>query len=213
MSGPGKVCLVGAGPGDPGLITVKGLRLLQEADVVVYDRLVDTRLLEHARADAEMINVGKGRDNHSYTQDEINALIVEHGSAGEIVTRLKGGDPFVFGRGGEEALVLVDAGIPFEVVPGITSAIGALAYAGIPITHRKVAASFAVVTGSEDPSRTNSGVDWSALAHVDTLVVLMVWKRYRMWWMQSWPRVSPQTRRLLWCVGVPDPTRRPCRAT
>lgn len=173
MSGPGKVYLVGAGPGDPGLITVKGLRLLQEADVVVYDRLVDTRLLEHARADAEMINVGKGRDNHSYTQDEINALLVEHGSAGEIVTRLKGGDPFVFGRGGEEALVLVDAGIPFEVVPGITSAIGALAYAGIPITHRKVAASFAVVTGSEDPSRSNSGVDWSALAHVDTLVVLM----------------------------------------
>lgn len=173
MSGPGKVYLVGAGPGDPGLITVKGLRLLQEADVVIYDRLVDVRLLEHARADAEMINVGKGRDNHSYTQDEINALLVEHGSAGKHVTRLKGGDPFVFGRGGEEALVLVDAGIPFEVVPGITSAIGALAYAGIPITHRKVAASFAVVTGSEDPSRPNSGVDWPALAHVDTLVVLM----------------------------------------
>jgi uroporphyrinogen III methyltransferase/synthase len=173
MSGPGKVYLVGAGPGDPGLITVKGLRLLQEADVVIYDRLVDTRLLENARADAEMVNVGKGRDNHSYTQDEINALLVEHGSAGKIVTRLKGGDPFVFGRGGEEALELVEAGIPFEVVPGITSAIGALAYAGIPITHRKVAASFAVVTGSEDPSRPNSGVDWPALAHVDTLVVLM----------------------------------------
>ncbi len=173
MSGPGKVYLVGAGPGDPGLITVKGLRLLQEADVVIYDRLVDVRLLEHARADAEMINVGKGRDNHSFTQDEINALLVEHGLAGKFVTRLKGGDPFVFGRGGEEALELVDAGIPFEVVPGITSAIGALAYAGIPITHRKIAASFAVVTGSEDPSRPNSGVDWPALAHVDTLVVLM----------------------------------------
>jgi uroporphyrinogen III methyltransferase/synthase len=173
MTGPGKVYLVGAGPGDPGLITVKGLRLLKEADVVVYDRLVDTRLLEHARADAEMINVGKGRDNHSFTQDEINALLVEHGSAGKHVTRLKGGDPFVFGRGGEEALELVAEGIPFEIVPGITSAIGALAYAGIPITHRKVAASFAVVTGSEDPSRPNSGVDWPALAHVDTLVVLM----------------------------------------
>ncbi|MQG76768.1 MAG: uroporphyrinogen-III C-methyltransferase, partial [SAR202 cluster bacterium] len=173
MSGPGKVYLVGAGPGDPGLITVKGLRLLQEADVVIYDRLVDTRLLENARANAEMINVGKGRDNHSYTQEEINALLVEHGSAGKMVTRLKGGDPFVFGRGGEEALELVEAGIPFEVVPGITSAIGALTYAGIPITHRKVAASFAVVTGSEDPSRPNSGVDWPALVHIDTLVVLM----------------------------------------
>lgn len=173
MSTPGKVYLVGAGPGDPGLITVKGLRLLQEADVVIYDRLVDVRLLEHARTDAEMINVGKGRDNHSFTQDEINAMLVEHGSAGKQVTRLKGGDPFVFGRGGEEALELAAAGVPFEVVPGITSAIGALAYAGIPVTHRKVAASFAVVTGSEDPTRKNSGVDWPALAHVDTLVVLM----------------------------------------
>ena len=173
MTGPGKVYLVGAGPGDPGLITVKGLQLLKEADVVIYDRLVDPRLLEHARADAEMINVGKGRNDHSFTQEEINDLLVKHGSAGEQVTRLKGGDPFVFGRGGEEALELVAAGIPFEVVPGITSAIGALAYAGIPITHRKVAASFAVVTGSEDPSRPNSGVDWPALAHVDTLVVLM----------------------------------------
>ena len=173
MSGSGKVYLVGAGPGDPGLITVKGLRLLKEADVVVYDRLVDPRLLEHARSDAELINVGKGRGDHPFTQDEINALLVERGVAGKQVIRLKGGDPFVFGRGGEEALELVKAGIPFEVVPGITSAIAAPAYAGIPVTHRKVAASFAVVTGSEDPSRPNSGVDWPALAHVDTLVVLM----------------------------------------
>ena len=173
MSRPGKVYVVGAGPGDPGLITVKGLHLLKEADVVIYDRLVDPRLLEHARADAEMINVGKGRNDHSFTQDEINALLVEHATEGKHVVRLKGGDPFVFGRGGEEALELVAAGIPFEVVPGITSAIGALAYAGIPVTHRKVAASFAVVTGSEDPSRPNSGVDWPALAHIDTLVVLM----------------------------------------
>ena len=173
MSRPGKVSLVGAGPGDPGLITAKGLALLQAADVVVHDRLIEERLLEHTRADALVINAGKRRGDHVMSQDEISALLVEHGAAGRRVVRLKGGDPFVFGRGGEEALALAAADVPFEVVPGVTSAIAAAAYAGIPVTQRKVAASFAVVTGSEDPSRASSGVDWDAMARVDTLVVLM----------------------------------------
>ena len=173
MSGAGKVSLVGAGPGDPGLITAKGMALLQAADVVVHDRLIDERLLEHARTDALLINAGKRRGGHLLSQDEINAVLVEHGAAGKRVVRLKGGDPFVFGRGGEEALALAAAAVPFEVVPGVTSAIAAAAYAGIPVTQRKVAATFAVVTGSEDPSRAASGVDWDAMARVDTLVVLM----------------------------------------
>ena len=173
MSGAGKVSLVGAGPGDPGLITAKGLALLQAADVVVHDRLVNERLLDHARPDALLINAGKRRGGHLMSQDEINAALVEHGAAGKRVVRLKGGDPFVFGRGGEEALALAAAAVPFEVVPGVTSAIAAAAYAGIPVTQRKVAANFAVVTGSEDPSRAASGVDWEAMARVDTLVVLM----------------------------------------
>ena len=173
MSGLGMVSLVGAGPGDPGLITAKGLALLQAADVVVHDRLIAEQLLAHVRHDALVINAGKRRGDHVMSQDEINALLVEHGSAGKRVVRLKGGDPFVFGRGGEEALALAEASVPFEVVPGVTSAIAAAAYAGIPVTQRKMAASFAVVTGSEDPSRPESGVDWDAMARVDTLVVLM----------------------------------------
>ena len=173
MSGPGMVSLVGAGPGDPGLITAKGLALLQAAEVVVHDRLIAEQLLGHVRPDALVINAGKRRGNHLMSQDEISALLVEHGSAGKRVVRLKGGDPFVFGRGGEEALALAEASVPFEVVPGVTSAIAAAAYAGIPVTQRKVAANFAVVTGSEDPSRPESGVDWGAMAKVDTLVVLM----------------------------------------
>ena len=173
MSGPGMVSLVGAGPGDPGLITAKGLALLQAADVVVHDRLIAEQLLTHARPDALVINAGKRRGDHLMSQEEISALLVEQGSAGKRVVRLKGGDPFVFGRGGEEALALAEASVPFEVVPGVTSAIAAAAYAGIPVTQRKVAANFAVVTGSEDPSRPESGVDWDAMARVDTLVVLM----------------------------------------
>ena len=173
MSGAGKVSLVGAGPGDPGLITAKGLALLQAADVVVHDRLIAEQLLTHVRLDALVINAGKRRGDHLMSQEEISALLVEHGAAGKRVVRLKGGDPFVFGRGGEEALALAAASVPFEVVPGVTSAIAAAAYAGIPVTQRKVAANFAVVTGSEDPSRAASGVDWDAMARVDTLVVLM----------------------------------------
>ena len=170
----GIVRLVGAGPGDPELITVKGLRLIQSADAVVYDRLVDKRLLRHARSDAELIDVGKIPGKRVNRQEDINTLLVELGKAGKQVVRLKGGDPFVFGRGGEEAEALAEAGVPFEIIPGITSAIAAPAYAGIPLTHRKVASSFTVVTGSEDPTKPDTSVDWETLAKsIDTLAVLM----------------------------------------
>ena len=168
------VHLVGAGPGDPGLLTVRGAELLRRADVVVYDRLVDPVLLDLVPAAAERIYVGKAPDAAEIDQDGINALLVEHGLAGGTVVRLKGGDPFVFGRGGEEAEALARADIPFEVVPGVSSALAAPAYAGIPVTHRDLASSFAVVTASEAADRRDERVRWQALAHaVDTLVVLM----------------------------------------
>jgi uroporphyrinogen III methyltransferase/synthase len=170
----GFVSLVGAGPGDPQLITVGGAARLAEADVVVYDRLANPALLAHARPDALLIYAGKLPDRHTLTQDEINAALVEHGRAGKRVVRLKGGDPFVFGRGGEEAEALIAAGIPFEVVPGVTSAVAAPAYAGIPVTHRALASSFAVITGHEDPAKDTSSIAWAHLAlGVDTLVFLM----------------------------------------
>ena len=170
----GTVWLVGAGPGDPELISVKGMRLLQSADAVVYDRLVDKRLLAQARADAELIDVGKIPGKRVNRQEDINSLLVELGKTGKQVVRLKGGDPFVFGRGGEEAEALAEAGVRFEIVPGITSAIAAPAYAGIPLTHRKVASSFTVVTGSEDPTKPDTSVDWEVLAKsADTLTILM----------------------------------------
>ncbi|MBI5304590.1 MAG: uroporphyrinogen-III C-methyltransferase [Chloroflexi bacterium] len=143
----GQVYLIGAGPGDPGLITVKAVECLRRADVVVYDRLVAPVLLDYARADAEKIYVGKASSDHTLPQNEINTLLVQKAREGKIIARLKGGDLFVFGRGGEEALALVDAGIEFEIVPGISSAIAAPAYAGIPVTHRGVATSFTVATG------------------------------------------------------------------
>ena len=144
----GSVALVGAGPGDPGLMTVRGLALLRRADVVVYDRLVDRRLLREAPR-ARRIFAGKASGDHALPQAQINALLVLHARRGRRVVRLKGGDPFVFGRGGEEAAALAAAGVPFEVVPGISSAVAAPAYAGIPLTHRGLASSFAVVTGHE----------------------------------------------------------------
>lgn len=171
---PGHVALVGAGPGDPGLITVKGRRLLRAAQVVVYDHLADPALLREAPPDAERIYVGKTAGQHAMTQDQINALLVARGRAGQRVVRLKGGDPFVFGRGGEEAEALVAAGIPWEVVPGITSAIAVPAYAGIPVTHRDHTATFAVITGHEDPTKEESNVDWARLATgAGTLILLM----------------------------------------
>lgn len=174
MPSRGFVSLLGAGPGDPGLLTLRGARALSEADVVVYDYLANSALLAHARSEAETIYVGKKAGSHTRTQDEINGLLVQRAQAGQRVVRLKGGDPFVFGRGGEEALALAEAGIPFEVVPGVTSAIAAPAYAGIPVTHRGLASSFAVITGHEDPTKEESAIDWAYLARgVDTLVFLM----------------------------------------
>jgi uroporphyrinogen III methyltransferase/synthase len=168
------VYLVGAGPGDPGLLTRRGAELLARADVVVHDRLGTADLLDLARPDAELISAGKAPGQVDLTQDEINAVLVEKGRAGLEVVRLKGGDPFVFGRGGEEAEALAAAGIPFAVVPGITSAIGAPAYAGIPVTHRGRSTHFTVVTGNEDPTKDRTDVDWDALARVGgTLVILM----------------------------------------
>ncbi|MEJ7766098.1 MAG: uroporphyrinogen-III C-methyltransferase [Acidimicrobiales bacterium] len=166
------VYLVGAGPGDPGLLTVRGAELLARADVVVHDRLAETRLLDLAPAGAERIDVGKSPGG-PIDQEGINRLLVEHGLAGREVVRLKGGDPFVFGRGGEEAAALIDAGVPFEVVPGITSAIAAPAYAGIPVTHRGLSTSFTVVTGHSRHS-VDSEIDWNSLARAgDTIIVLM----------------------------------------
>jgi uroporphyrinogen III methyltransferase/synthase len=173
---PGTVYLVGAGPGDPGLITLKGLRRLEEADVVVYDRLVDERLLARAPKGAEMIDVGKVPGERRNPQADTNRLLVERAGEGKQVVRLKGGDPFIFGRGGEEAEALAEAGIPFEVVPGVTSAIAAPAYAGIPLTHRGFASSFTIVTGSESPDKGDSAIAWDVLAQAEgTLVVLMGW--------------------------------------
>lgn len=168
---PGKAYLVGAGPGAAELITVRGLRLVQRADVIIYDRLIAPELLAEARPDAELIYVGKQPHYHVATQEAINQLLVEKVRAGHQVVRLKGGDPFVFGRGGEEALALVEAGLAFEVVPGISSALAAPAYAGIPVTQRGVATNFAVVTGHS--CTESSGTDWSALARMPTVVILM----------------------------------------
>ncbi len=169
----GKVYLVGAGPGAPGLITVKGLECLKKADVVIYDRLVDDRLLEETRPRTERIYVGKGRECHAMEQKEINLLMVSKAREGKIVVRLKGGDPFVLGRGGEEAEVLASNRIPFEVVPGVSSAYAVPAYAGIPATHRRLASSFTIVTGHEDPKKDTS-IAWEKIAAgSDTLVFLM----------------------------------------
>ena len=170
----GKVYLVGAGPGAPDLISVKGLRCLKQADVVVYDRLANEVLLAMVKSGAEMIDVGKVAGNHTMPQGEINKLLAAKAKEGKTVVRLKGGDPFVLGRGGEEAELLVQEGVSFEVVPGITSAIAVPAYAGIPVTHRGLASSFAVITGHEDPNKSDSSIDWEKLATgVDTLVFLM----------------------------------------
>ncbi len=171
--GPGRVYLVGAGPGDPDLITVRGRDALRRAEVIVYDRLVNPVLLEEAPRAALRVFAGKWSGAHCLPQEQINALLIEHGRAGRTVVRLKGGDPFVFGRGGEEALALAGAGIPFEVIPGVSSAVAVPAYAGIPLTHRGLSSSFAVVTGHDDPAKARP-VNWARLATaVDTLVLLM----------------------------------------
>lgn len=169
----GKVYIVGAGPGSVDLITVKGLRCIQQADVILYDRLVNKELLEFAKPNAELIFVGKLPKLHGVIQDRIHRLLVEHAMQGKVVTRLKGGDPFVFGRGAEEAEILVEAGITFEIVPGVTSGVAAPAYAGIPVTHRDYGSSFALVTGHMREGKDDA-INWRGLAEsIDTLAIYM----------------------------------------
>jgi len=170
----GKVYLVGAGPGDPGLLTVKGLDCLRRADVVIYDRLIDESILHEARPEAKKIYVGKASSHHTLEQETINHLLIQKAREGKVVVRLKGGDPFVLGRGGEEAEALAENHIPFEVVPGVSSAVAVPAYAGIPVTHREVASSFTVVTGHKASDRGEPDIAWDKLATgTDTLVILM----------------------------------------
>jgi len=174
MSDKGMVYLVGAGPGDPKLCTLKGIECIQKADVIVYDRLAHPALLKYARPDAELVYVGKASSDHAVRQEDINRLLADKAKEGKIVTRLKGGDPFVFGRGGEEAELLAEEGIPFEIVPGVTSAVAVPAYAGIPVTHRKLCSTFGIITGHEDPAKTESSIKWDRIATgIDTIVFLM----------------------------------------
>lgn len=170
----GVVYLVGAGPGDPKLITVYGLECIQKADVIAYDRLVNPKLLDYAKKDAELVYCGKLPGKHHLIQEEIHELLVAKAQEGKVVTRLKGGDPFVFGRGAEEAEVLKNHDIPYEVVPGITAGIAAPAYAGIPVTHRDFATSFALVTGHGREEKGQDFLNWPALATgIDTVAFYM----------------------------------------
>ena len=192
----GTVYLVGAGPGDPGLLTVRGRQLLEQADVVVYDHLVGPGVLRFGRPQSKLVNVGKQGGRPSTQQAAINRLLVREARAGRRVVRLKGGDPFVFGRGGEEALALRKARVPFEVVPGVTSAIAVPAYAGIPVTHRQAASSLAIVTGHEDPSKPDSTIRWEPLATgCDTLVFLMG--------VATLPKIAQQLQRHGRAAGTP----------
>ena len=193
----GKVYLIGAGPGDFGLLTLRAKEVLETADVVVYDALANANYLSLARKDAECIYVGKIADKHALKQHEINALLVAKAQEGKRVARLKGGDPYIFGRGGEEAQELLQAGIPFEEVPGISSTIAAPAYAGIPLTHRDFASSVTIVTGHENPDKEKSAINWDALARsASTLVFVMGMK-------------NPRKHRQPWSTGARRPGSAP----
>ena len=172
----GIVYIVGAGPGDPGLITVKGLECIKEADTIVYDYLSNERFIGYARQGVEAIHVGKRGASHTKTQEEINRLLIDRCREGRVVVRLKGGDPFIFGRGGEEALALAEAGVPFEIVPGVSSTAAAPAYAGIPLTHRSYNSTVAIITGHEDPAKPASNIPWDRIAGIGTLVFIMTMK-------------------------------------
>ena len=173
MINNGKVYIIGAGPGDPGLLTLRGAECIREADVIIFDHLVSPEILLHAGEKARRIYAGKQGGDHTLSQEEINRRLVEEAGQGNIVARIKGGDPFIFGRGGEEAEVLREAGIPFEIIPGVTSAVAVPAYAGIPLTHRDHTSTVAFITGHEDPTKEKSDIDWEALAGIGTLVFLM----------------------------------------
>ena len=169
----GIVYIIGSGPGDPGLITVKAAECIGRSDVIVYDYLMGREILRHARSDARLIYVGKKGGDHTMSQERINQILVDEARAGNCVARIKGGDPFVFGRGGEEAQVLHRYGVSFEIIPGVTSAIAVPAYAGIPLTHRTITSTAAFVTGHEDPTKEESDIDWDAIAAIGTIVFLM----------------------------------------
>ncbi|MCS7284101.1 MAG: uroporphyrinogen-III C-methyltransferase [Hydrogenobacter thermophilus] len=169
----GKVYLIGAGPGDPELLTLKALRLIKSADVILYDRLINQEILLFAKPECELVYVGKEDGKHTIEQEKINELLLRYAHTKEVVVRLKGGDPFIFGRGGEEALFLAEHGIEFEIVPGVSSFYSVPAYAGIPITFRGISSSFAVITGHEDPRKEKSSIDWESLKGINTLIVLM----------------------------------------
>ncbi len=180
MKKSGVVYLVGAGPGDPGLLTLRGAELIGRADVIIYDALINADFLKMAKTGAEIIYGGKRANEHAIPQDELNALLVRHATEGKTVVRLKGGDPYVFGRGGEEAEELSEAGIAFEVVPGISSVVAAPNYAGIPVTHRDFCSGYTVVTGHQDPAKEISSIDWAQLAkYPDTKIILMGVERIR----------------------------------
>ena len=168
-----KVYLVGAGPGDPELLTIKALKLLKSADVILYDRLINPEILLLAKPECELVYVGKENGKHTLEQEKINHLLLYYAHVKDTVVRLKGGDPFIFGRSGEEALFLAQHGIDFEVVPGVSSLYSVPAYAGIPLTFRGISSSFAVITGHEDPKKEKSSIDWESLKGINTLVFLM----------------------------------------
>lgn len=170
----GEVYLVGAGPGDPGLITVKGMDLIGRADVIVHDSLIGMKLLDHARSDAVLVDVGKRGTHHKAEQDDINRILVDHALDGKLVVRLKGGDPFLFGRGGEEAEQLVKYGVRVHVVPGVTSSISVPALAGIPVTHRDHASMVTILTGNEGMHKKDEVIDWSLLAKLGGTIVIMM---------------------------------------
>ena len=169
----GKVFLTGAGPGDIELLTLKALKVVKEADIIIYDRLANPDILSYAKDGCEFVYVGREDGKHTLPQEEINETIYQNALKHNIVVRLKGGDPFVFGRGGEEGAYLNKRGIKFEIIPGITSAISAPAYAGIPVTHRGISASFKVVTGHEAPNKKDSQIDWEMLKSDETILFLM----------------------------------------
>ncbi len=200
-----KVYLVGAGPGDPELITVKGRRILQRADAVLYDHLASSALLNLAPANAERVYVGKKKSAHEFTQEEICRMLIERARKGLTVVRLKGGDPFIFGRGGEEAEALADAGIPFEIVPGVTTPLGIAAYTGVPLTHREHTSAVTFVTG-----HAVEAIDWDKVGHAETLVIFMGLTtfprdRARADGARTGPPKLPRWR----SAGRPGPTRRP----
>ena len=192
----GKVYLTGAGPGDIELLTLKALRVIKEADVIIYDRLANPDILEEAKSGCEFVYVGKEDGRHIVPQDDINEVIYQNALKHENVVRLKGGDPFVFGRGGEEALYLHERGVAFEVIPGITSAISAPAYAGIPVTHRGVSVSFRVVTGHESPNKKESQIPWETFKTDDTIVFLMG--------LHNLPKIAKKL------IGIGKPIDYPC---